>query len=80
MSVNQLIQGVMSWAVDHAYPGLPCVDHNGEGYIQSTDETGVWFGTSGYDDDDNPIGDGEVVFALDFTSRRSVRNGREVYP
>jgi HicB family len=80
VSVNQLVQGVMAWAVDNAYPGLPSVGENGPGYVESTDDVGVWFGTSGYDDEGNPVGGGEVVFALDFSSRRSVRKGREVYP
>lgn len=77
-SVSQLIQGVMAWAVEHAYPGLPDAVDERRGLWESSGDAGVWFGWDGYKPDGEPVGGGEVVFALDFTAGRSVREGRSM--
>jgi HicB family. len=77
VSMNQLLEGVVAWAVQHGHPGRPILreDHP---VIDSAEGPAVWFGTDGRDpEDDLP---GEVVFVLDFSPARAVRTGPDLLP
>ena len=78
-STSQLVEGLLAWAVDHAYPGLPDLHENGEGYIDTDEGQGVWFGHDGFSPGGKPIGGGFVAFSLDFRPQRVVRTGEDVY-
>lgn len=78
VSVNHLMQGVMSWAVRHAHVGLPKTIDEQFGLYGSKDEPGIWFGDDGTDGSGVDIGGGRVLFALDFTPGRAVREPWEV--
>lgn len=89
ISTNQLIQGVMRWAVHNGYAGEPEPYLGGpEGFIPTRSCPGkVWFGQEeaepaesiSFDDDGHPeMSDGiaaYVAFILDFTERRALIDG-----
>ena len=78
ISVNQLMQGMARWALEHAHVGEPEAGEYGE--IKTHEQPGcVWFGdTEGIveDEEGNPrwAGGPRVFFALDFTERHVVRD------
>ncbi|MCE5279352.1 MAG: hypothetical protein ABFD92_01980 [Planctomycetaceae bacterium] len=69
MSVNQVMQGVARWAVDHAHAGMPVVSQDEELYTRKAVGV-VWFGVEGK----RGVGpEPHVVFAVDYSSGRVVR-------
>jgi len=79
ISVNQLLEGVITWAMGNGQAGRPDETWTEQaGVIQSEPEEGVvWFGSSGMTLDprgkvEEVSGDGHVVFVLDFTAGRAV--------
>jgi len=78
VSMNQLIEGVLVWAMSKAYPGRPRIHDNGPGYYDSTEDPAVWFGFDGFKPDGEPVGNGHVLFVLDFSPGRPIVEGTEV--
>ena len=81
LSVNQLAQGVLRWAVENAVPGEPKIEPGGK-FVKVRDVPGcVFFGRVGTLSRDEPddetterVADfGRVVFGLDFSGRGLVR-------
>lgn len=86
ISVNQLIQGVMRWAIEHGHPGEPVEEGGPDHMIPTRPVPGtVWFGRS-EDEPDRLLGPDDVepglrayvAFMLDFTERRVVVDGKGV--
>ena len=80
VSVNQLLQGIVRWGMAHGHVGE--AERDKGGYVRGKKQAGcVWFGSTGEekrpqdcsDDPDWTPRKGEVVFTLDFTARRVVR-------
>jgi len=68
VSTNQLLQGVMRWAVENAHPGE--ISKFGT-VIETRPRPGcVWFGRNAPTSEDD---ESSVAFELDFTERRVVR-------
>lgn len=76
VSVNQLVQSVMAWAVDHANVGLP--EEVERGVFATTEAPAVWFGDEGVDEDGEATGEGFVAFALDFSTTYPIRHPRDL--
>jgi hypothetical protein len=83
ISVNQLMQGIARWAMEHAHPGEEVFDHDGH-EVRSLAQPGcIWFGHDTHvveiQMSDHPghveeqIVPAEVFFELDFTERNVVR-------
>lgn len=77
VSMNQLVEGILVWAMSKAYPGKPVVHENGPGYYDSTDAPAVWFGFDGFTHKGEPVGNGQVLFVLDFSPNRPIIEGSE---
>jgi hypothetical protein len=85
VSVNQLLQGLSQWAVDNAVRGEPYRDENG--LVRVREQAGcIFFGRVAENRTPEEIDDleahygrkwepdkGSIVFVLDFTVRRVVR-------
>lgn len=76
VSVNQLVQSVMAWAVDHAHVGLP--EEVERGVFATVDAPAVWFGDEGVDENGDGTGEGYVAFALDFSTTYPIRHPRDL--
>lgn len=82
ISLNQLVNGILYWAVNHSHAGEPVMgdDAYDAGSVTGTDEQPgcVWFGETAHEAEDErgePRHDpGRVVFRLDYTQRRVVRD------
>jgi len=77
VSVNQLVEGVLAWAVEKGHPGLPSPTDDRVVAFDSSEERGAWFGETGLDQEGRPIGGGDVLFVLDFSARRAVLSRKE---
>lgn len=71
-SANQLVEGILAWAIPQAHVGVPRIVNEDLGIIQTRPGAMVWFGHPGGKRDDH---EGYIVFSLDFRSTRSVRDG-----
>lgn len=85
ISMNQLIEGVLRWAMPMAHAGELRVDDDVEASRipyrkgQSVPVQGcVWFGVAPWVDDDGP-NDGRFLFQLDYSGRSAVKSV-PVYP
>lgn len=76
ISINQLIQGVLRWAMMYAHPGeADYVEKGGCEVVEAADVPGcVWFGRSA-GEDDGGFDEGTIIFQLDFSERHVVRTG-----
>lgn len=78
ISVNQLVTGILHWAMAKAHVGEPKWDERKTVLVGSEKQAGcLWFGeTLAGPEGDNPDRKpwrGEVYFKLDFTERRIVK-------
>jgi len=76
VSLSQLIEGVMWWAVEHGHAGRPLTEEVGlEEFVTNDPEHDqcVWFGSCGIEDDGGGIASfGRVCFELDYAGPRMV--------
>jgi hypothetical protein len=74
VSINQLMQALARWAVDNGHVGSPVLQ-DGSLEVTTKAEYGcLWFGDAGGRLDDGQEYMGEVLFGLDFSDRRAVRD------
>jgi len=78
LSMNQLLEGIVTWAVGCGHPGHPVPKRMGSArLIESREGEAVWFGDDGHPDDEGNAGDAFVHFVLDFSASRCVVDGWE---
>jgi len=78
VSINQIVQGLLRWGVDHANVGKPVVDIGGaRGFEVKTKPVAgcLWFGSSWVQPMDGSKISKEIgaIFSLDFSAGRAVR-------
>lgn len=76
ISVNQLVQGLLYWAIPQAHIGYPIADSSDQFIHTEKRDEMVWFGEDGkrIGPDDCPV-DSCYYFTLDFSSKRAIVGG-----
>lgn len=76
LSMNQVIEGVLSWAADRGTPGRAVCEVMGKCEViyaeQEPTEQACWFGQVGEFDGHDLAYAGDVAFELDYSGPRSV--------